>query len=140
MRRIGRDLFKVLPVVSALVLPACADTATVCSAGLPPRIEAQLFFGDHIAGGTAVGPAQWQEFVDSEVTPRFPSGFTILATTGQWRGDDVRIVRESGHELLIVFARTPGEERKLSEIRTAYMQQFMQESVVLAESSVCASF
>ena len=99
-----------------------------------------MFFGDERAGGGVVTAGQWQEFMDSEVTPRFPAGFTVVATAGQWRGADGAITRESGHELIIVFARTAVEENKLNEIRNAYMRRFMQESVLLAEAPVCAGF
>jgi hypothetical protein len=103
-------------------------------------MEAQVFFGDEITGGVVVTAGQWQEFIDSEVTSRFPAGFTVLATYGQWRRADGAIMRENGHELVIVFARTAAEENKLNEIRSVYMRRFMQESVLLAEAPVCAGF
>jgi hypothetical protein len=125
---------------SALALQACAGIAPVCPVGLGPMVEARLFFGDEIPGGGAVTAGQWQEFLDSEVTPGFPAGLSVLATDGQWRRPDDSIVRESGHEVLIVFVRTPADEAKLDEIRRAYMRRFQQESVLLTESSVCAAF
>jgi hypothetical protein len=103
-------------------------------------MEAQVFFGDDIGGGVVVTAGQWLEFMDSEVTPRFPAGFTVVTTAGQWRRADGAIARESGHELVIVFARTAAEEDKLNEIRNAYKRRFMQESVLLAEAPVCAGF
>ncbi|KPB77637.1 Lipoprotein [Pseudomonas syringae pv. maculicola] len=29
--------------------------------------------------------ARWREFLDKEVTPRFPDGFTAFDAYGQWR-------------------------------------------------------
>jgi len=103
-------------------------------------MEARLFFGDQIAGSGMVSAAQWQQFVDMEVTPRFPDGFTVLTTMGQWRGDSGMIVRETGHELVIDSVPAAVTAAKLDEIRAAYKQRFMQESVLLSESSVCAGF
>lgn len=103
-------------------------------------MEARLFFGDQIGGGGLISAAQWQLFTDLEVTPRFPDGFTALTTTGQWRGSNGMIAREFGHELVIVYAPVAGTDQKLDEIRAAYKQRYMQESVLLAESPTCAGF
>lgn len=124
----------------AFMLTGCAGIVPGCTGGLMPMMEARLFFGDLIAGGGIISPAQWQQFVDAEVTPRFPEGFTVLTTTGQWRGANGMIARETGHELVIVFAPAAGTRQKLDEIRTAYKQRFIQESVLLAQSSACAGF
>ena len=124
----------------AFSLAGCAGVVPGCSGGLMPMMEARLFFGDQIAGGGMVSAAQWQQFVDSEVTPRFPDGLTVLTTMGQWRGSGGGIARETGHELLILFAPAGVTVQKLEEIRAAYKQRFMQESVLLAESSTCAGF
>ncbi|HEX5281234.1 MAG TPA: DUF3574 domain-containing protein [Micropepsaceae bacterium] len=103
-------------------------------------MEARLFFGNQIAAGGMVSAAQWQEFVDTEVTPRFPDGFSVLTTTGQWRRPDGAVARETGHELVILFAPAAATGQKLAGIRAAYKQQFMQDSVLLAESPACAGF
>lgn len=124
----------------AFMLMDCAGAVRGCTGGLMPMTEARLFFGDQIAGSGMVNAAQWQQFVDSEVTPRFPDGFTVLATTGQWRRPDGMIARETGHELVIVFAPGVATAPKLDEIRAAYKKRFMQESVLLAESPACTGF
>ena len=79
------------------MITGCAGAVPSCSGGLMPMMEARMFFGDQIAGGGMVSAAQWQQFVDSEVTPRFPDGFTVLTTLGQWRGAGGMIARETGH-------------------------------------------
>jgi hypothetical protein len=140
MRIFRGSSLKLLSACVAFCVSACAGAPPFCPAGLSQMVEAQLFFGDEIPGGGSVSAGQWQEFVDSEVTPRFPAGFTVLVTAGQWRRPDGVIERESGHELLIVFARTPSDAGKLDEIRSAYMRRFRQESVLLAESPVCSRF
>lgn len=122
------------------ILTGCATAIPGCTGGLSPMMEARLFFGDEIAGRGMVEAAQWQQFVDAEVTPRFPDGFTVLTTTGQWRRPDGMVARETGHELVIIFVPAAGTSQKLDEIRTAYKQRFMQESVLIAESSACAGF
>jgi hypothetical protein len=78
--------------------------------------------------------------VDQEVTPRFPDGFTVFETQGQWRNRDGTIARETGHELLIVMARNDQNEERLQAIRDTYRRRFMEESVLLTEAPVCAGF
>ena len=95
--------------------------------------QAELFFGGEL---TAV---QWQNFVDEEITSRFPNGFTIIDTQGQWRNRDGVTLRETGHELLII-ASAADAQAKLAAIRDAYKRRFTQESVLLVESPVCAAF
>ena len=96
--------------------------------------EAELFFGGSISA------ADWQIFIDQEVTPRFPDGFTVIETQGEWRNRMGMISRESGHELLIIFPPARDEQTRLQDIRDAYNRRFMQESVLLAETPVCAGF
>lgn len=121
----------------AFSLAGCAGMVPGCSGGLAPMMEARLFFGDDIAGARMVSAAEWQQFVDAEVTPRFPDGFTVLSTAGQWRRPDGVIARETGHELVIVFSPDAATGPKLAGIRAAYRQHFMQDSVLLAESPAC---
>lgn len=122
------------------MLTGCAGVVPGCTRGLMPMMEARLFFGDQIAGAGTVSAAQWQQFVDSEVTPRFPDGFTMLTAMGQWRGANGMIARETGHELVIIFVPAAAAAGKLDAIRAAYRQRYMQDSVLLTESSVCAGF
>ena len=44
---------------------------------------AQLFFGQNIGGERGVSEADFRKFVDEELTPRFPSGLTVLEGGGQ---------------------------------------------------------
>lgn len=117
-----------------LMLSGCAPGIPVCMSGLAPMDQAELFFGGSISA------AQWQNFVNQEVTPRFPDGFTVTDTQGQWRDRESMISRETGHELLIIIPSAPGVESSFNEIREAYKRRFMQESVLLVELSVCGAF
>ena len=118
----------------ALTVSGCAAAGPVCNSGLSSLVEAQLFFGGSIV------LEQWRSFLDQEISPRFPDGFTVLETQGQWRNRDGTISRETGHELLIIITRSNTNEEKLNAIRDAYKRRFMQESVLLTESPICAGF
>ena len=118
----------------------CADCFGMCRRGASVRrwtfsiVEAKLFFGGSIV------PEQWRAFLDQEISPRFPDGFTVLETQGQWRNRDGTISRETGHELLIIITRSNTNEEGLNAIRDAYKRRLMQELVLLTELPVCAGF
>ena len=100
--------------------------------------QAQLFFGRNIAGGGMVSDDEWRRFLDEEVSPRYPAGFSVADIDGQYRNAGGGIVRERSKQLLIVGPS--GDETKLNAIRDAYKRRFNQESVLLVESPVCAAF
>jgi hypothetical protein len=101
---------------------------------------AELFFGRSIAGGGSVSDADFARFVDDEVAPRFPAGFTLWDAKGAWRTPDGKPVRERSKVLFIVLGGTPGEAAKLNAIRSAYETRFHQESVLLVEQKACVGF
>ncbi len=89
----------------------------------------ELFFGQAIPGGGEVSPAQWQAFVDREVTPRFPQGLTVLQAQGQWRNAQGAIDREASRVLVLLLPAGEAQGPRIDELRNAYRQQFQQESV-----------
>ena len=120
-----------------LGLLGCAFPATTCPAGLSLLTKAELFFGRGLAGGGEVSEGEWQHFVDSEITPRFPDGLTIEDAAGQWKGS-AGPVRERAKHVVIVLTRDEGA--KLAAIRMAYKTRFHQESVLLLQNPGCGSF
>ncbi len=98
----------------------------------PESIEANIFFGRNIAGGGQVSEAQFQDFVDRVITPRFPDGLTIFEAEGQFLDSTNTIIEEPAKEVTLVLEDTVKNERSLNEIITAYLAQFQQESVLLS--------
>jgi hypothetical protein len=100
----------------------------------------ELLFGMQKADGIAVGESVWQAFVDTEVTPRFPQGFTVMAGNGQWQGSAGAIAKEPSR-ILVVWYQTGGQsEAHIEAIRGAYKNRFDQESVMRIDSTSCVSF
>ena len=85
--------------------------------------------------------AKWSRFVDREITPRFPNGFSVVDARSQWF-DNVRktIVYESSKLVTIVFFSEVADDPRLQEIIAAYMTQFKQQSVGLIVRLPCVSF
>jgi hypothetical protein len=102
--------------------------------------QAQLFFGRDIERRTMVSDEQWRDFLDEEVTPRFPQGFSVSDISGQYRDQSGAIVREPSKQVLIISREIGAEEPKLNAIRDAYKRRFSQESVLLVQTPVCAAF
>jgi len=132
-------LFTAFPMV--LALQACAGlNAGACGAGLMRMTQAQLFFGRDVERRATVSDEQWRDFLDQEVTPRFPDGFSVSDVTGQYRDQSGTIVREPSKQLLILTRDIGADETKLEAVRDAYKRRFNQESVLLVQSPVCAAF
>ena len=112
--------------------------------GMAPFFRTELYFGSNKPDGTVVTPAEFQSFLDQEITPRFPDGLTLLTGLGQFRGSSGVIQRERSMELILLYpvdsARSSGQ--KIEEIRAAYERMFQQESVLRADEPLpeCVSF
>jgi len=103
------------------------------------RTELLLGLSKH--NGSTVTDAEFQHFIDTEVTPRFPEGFTIVPGSGQFKDSRGLIIRESARVLVVLY---PSSDRRSSqhidEIRATYKDRHQQESVVRVDGESCASF
>ena len=129
-------------LLALLIAPGCTTVQpSLCAGDARPQLRAELIFGRSIKGGGTVGESAWRRFVDEEVTPRFPDGFTVLDGRGQWRGPgQARIVREDSKVLVIAMLDEPDRRARLDEIATAYKRRFRQESVARFLAPSCVSF
>ena len=122
-----------------LLLTGCATLEPAsCPAGLKSVVETELTFGRNIGGVPGVSDADWGRFVDEEISPRFPEGFTVTDGQGQWRGPDGVIVREAAKILTVVFSGDDGSAAKLEAVRTAYKTRYRQDGVLLVRKQACA--
>ncbi len=135
----GRVWPAAFAVAAALLLAGCAELdPNVCTPGLQRMTQAELFLGRNVTGRGMVSDEEWRRFLDEEVIPRFPAGFSVVDVDGQYRNAGAMVVRERSKQLLIVGPG--GDETKLDAIRDAYKRRFNQESVLVVESPVCAAF
>jgi hypothetical protein len=94
--------------------------------------RSELFFGTNKPDGSTVAEGEWRRFLDTEVTPRFPDGLTVLTGFGQFRGAGGSIVQERSVVLILLYPAHAQDDsdRKIEEIRDAYKRAFLQESVL----------
>lgn len=130
----------------ALLLPQLAHTATTVSirpqAAAPEVwVRTELYFGTNKATGGEVSDADFNAFIDTEVTRLFPDGLTLLTGRGQFRSSTGALIREKSHVLILLYpAQTQDANRRVQEIRELYKKAHNQESVLRGDSFSFVSF
>jgi hypothetical protein len=128
-------------VALTLVVAGCASPKQrVCGPGEQFLVHDTLSFGTAKPNGI-VSPEEWQEFLTSTVTPRFPRGFGGWDGGGQWRSADGTVDRETSH--VLVFDHPHDEaasENAVREIISTYKSRFQQEAVFRVKTDACVSF
>ena len=140
MPRQIRHLLAAIVVLPLLVIGAAGEPIA-CSAPLKPQQVAELLLGRKIGDRLAVSETQFLNFLDREITPRFPDGLTVYDARGQWRDlERNRIVREPSKVVMIVLPGKPEDMARLGEIAEAYKKRFKQQSVGIVLRPACVSF
>jgi hypothetical protein len=101
----------------------------------------ELYFGTGRPDGSVVSDEEFMQFVDEQVTPRFPDGLTLLAGYGQFKNSAGVIEKEKSLVLILFYPPQMGDASKLiEEIRETYKAMFQQESVLRADGRNFISF
>jgi|HubBroStandDraft_4_1064222.scaffolds.fasta_scaffold704890_1 hypothetical protein len=125
-------------VVERTFLPA--SVVASCGADGTTMARLELLFGLGKPDGSTVSEAEWQAFLATEITPRFPDGLTVLSAFGQWKGPSGVIAKESSRLLVVWYKRTSNTDANIESIRQAYKVRFGQASVMRVDGSSCVSF
>ena len=135
------------PMLRRILLASVLVTLTACATTPPPSVhtknpststlqgdpsrpaEAQwlrteLYFSiGRIEGNTqdVISPAQWQAFLDTEVTPRFPAGFSVYDAYGQWRDQGAKVPERLATKVIVkLHEDTPQNAERIEAIRLAW--------------------
>jgi hypothetical protein len=135
-------------IAAAAILPLLLSSVGTTQAQLlscagvqKPQQVAELMFGRKIPDRIAVTEDEWTQFVDQEITPRFPDGLTVLSAAGQWRDPSSnKIVREPSKVVLIVLPGKAEDLARVNEIAQAYKTRFKQQFVGVIVRPACVSF
>jgi Protein of unknown function (DUF3574) len=111
----------------------------ICGKAQALRVLESLYFGANKPQGT-VTAQEWEAFVDTVVTPRFPQGLSVLQAAGQWRNAQGVIEREASRVLQIVHEGSAREEAAVAEIMAHYKAAQQQEAVMRVRTAACVSF
>ena len=86
-------------------------------------IQQDLYFGRSLGSGIEVSDIEFQAFVESEITSRFP-GATFFDAEGQVRDEDGNSIAESTKVVTIILEDTQDNSVAVEEVRSNYQSQF----------------
>jgi len=106
-------------------------------------VDTRLYFGlgpaDHPEQG--VSEAQWRNFLDKEVTPRFPDGLSVEDVYGQWQGKNETAPERLRSKVIIIDYPDNAENRaKIDAIREAWKRRTGDQSVLRVSEPADVSF
>ena len=96
-------------------------------------VLSRLYFGLDSHQGPIL-PADFDAFVDTCITPRFPEGLTRFQADGQWKGKGDTVLKERSVVIEIVRTFSEDGNRKVREIVESYKRRFLQEAVMVVET------
>lgn len=134
-------------LAAAILLSGCVAKAQHAAQEKPkdcgtgdPMVQTTLYFGLNRPTGPVITAAEWQGFVDRQVTPRFKDGLSVFDAKGQWLGNDGKLARENSKALMLIHAPGKDSETNIEALRSRYKQQFVQDSVMRVDAPVCVAF
>lgn len=93
------------------------------------------------ASAQRITEAGWIDFLDKEVTPRFPAGLSVIDCYGQWLGKNMSTpARLRSKILVIVYPDTSDNRVKIESIRTSWKQRTGDQSVLSVSQPAEVSF
>lgn len=117
--------------------PRVLSAAPACAVG-DKMIQTTLWFGLSKPQGGTVNEAEWQRFLNDDVTPRFQAGLSVYEARGQWQEKNGTVAHEHSKALMLIHGEDVGES--IEALRTIYKKRFAQESVMRVDTPVCVSF
>lgn len=100
----------------------------------------ELFFGLSRSSGPDITEAEFQHFVDTEITPHFPNGLTLIDARGQYLDASQTIIQEGAKVLILLYPFEVKSSQAIESIRERYKARFQQESVMRVDDTSCVSF
>ncbi len=89
-------------------------------------VDTRLYFGLGPADrpDQGVSPQAWRDFLDREVTPRYPAGLSVIDVYGQWQGAHDATPQRLRSKLLVIDHPDDARDRAAIEaIRDAWKRR-----------------
>lgn len=103
-------------------------------------VATYVLFGRNIPSGGEVSEQQFNAFLDSDITPAFPSGLTVYDAYGQWRNQDGTRVQQKTKILLIVGPGSKSDSEAIHRIVKSYRDKFGGAGVLVMTTPATAEF
>ena len=153
-----KEIMKTSHLLSVALLASCLSacattsapsaTATLQGDAAHPSqtqgwVDTRLYFGlgpaDHSDRG--ISESAWRDFLDKEVTPRFPDGLSVIDVYGQWQGKQETAPERLHSKLLVIdYPDTAVNRDKIEAIRAAWKQRTGDQSVLRVTQPADVSF
>jgi len=149
-------ILKRLPILCiAIVAFVISGCATLLEPSTDARAETEsaewretsLYFGLRRVGDdapfTGLTESRWIQFLDEEVSTRFPAGFTVVDGYGQWMhmdNLDKTPNRLESKVIILLHPDTTEADALIDAVRVVFTTQFEQESVLRATVAAEVSF
>ena len=94
----------------------------------------ELFFGTAKPVGV-VSEGEFADFLEDEITPRFPEGLTVVSALGQFLSSSGALIQENSKVVILLYPANLRKvnNQKIEEIRNLYKATFQQEAVLRAD-------
>ena len=112
----------------------------MCAVGDSAMVRDVVYFGRNRPEGGVVSDGEWRSFLDQVVTPRFPSGLTVVEATGQWQGGTGAIEQERSEIVTLLHNGNEAARQSVAAIAAEYKRRFRQEAVLRERMTTCARF
>ena len=119
-----------MPLRVLVLTVALAACQSIGVAPHPSMVADRLFFGRNIPAGGTVTDVEWERFLRSVITPRFPKGLTIWQASGQWLDPRGEIVREPVFVVEILHEVNGQDDASIAAIAAEYKKRFGQDAVL----------
>jgi hypothetical protein len=110
-------------------------------------VDTRLYFGLGPADlpDKGISSTTWRDFLDGEVTPRFPSGLSVIDVYGQWQSSARRASNSTPSRvrtklLIIDYPDTPANRASIEAIRIAWKKLTGDQSVLKVTQPADISF
>jgi hypothetical protein len=98
-------------------------------------IQSTLYFG---RGNAA--DHEWAAFVEADIAPCCPDGFTIVSGHGHWSDPHGTVSDEPASIVVVCHPDTDAWRQALNVVRARYCARFAQQSVLLTRHAVTVDF
>lgn len=126
-----------IALVCLYLLAGCVAIPQIrCRPGEDCSVNELMYFGTGKPNGV-VTSHEWEEFLRTSITSRFPKGFTFWRASGQWQNSGRIIIRETSFVVSLVHPDDDQSEDAVRTIVTEYKHRFSQEAVLRVKSYAC---
>ena len=104
------------------------------------HLRTELYFGLSKPGGERVTETEWNNFLETCVTPLLPDGLSVFECKGQYRDAAGKVQKEGTKVLLVIHPDEPRFSAAFRKIIETYEREFQQTSVLQTKQPIQAKF